>query len=480
MITHTILLFVNIVICYTSDTIISVMIDDFRPVGSQNKNTTANQNQPGSLNPDSIAGVSVPDEHHEAAAEARTAVATTSVPARAFLPTDAPADDELDELKDHEGFKGKRGFHIPWPHSRKQWLLFAGVVTLLLPTAGGTAYVMTHRSVKPQANHLVVVAKPKPKAPTTVASTLSGLQVDPSVNQRPVTGVMIENSLDARPQSGLDQASVVFEAVAEGGVTRFFALFQDTQPDYIGPVRSARPYYVQWCLSFDCSYAHVGGSPDGLADIRAWGVKDLDQFYNSGAYHRISSRYAPHNVYTSIASLNQVEASKGYGASTYTGFARKAEQPYKAPVAGSTAKNQDARTPVTSIDFALSGAYYNPHFDYDAASNSYKRSEAGQPHMEVHSDGGQVQITPKVVIGMIVPMSQGELDSSGAYYSNYQAVGSGQALIFQDGTVTTVNWSKPDTKSALSFTDNDGKPVKLNAGQTWVTAITDASKATYK
>lgn len=460
------------------------MIDDFRPVGSQKLNTDVHQNQPKPLDPSSLAGVApTEDEQQDAAtAEAHIPVATTAVPARAFAPTDIAGEDsdELAELADHEGFKAKRKIHIPWPHSKKQWLLFAALILVLLIAAGGAVYAMTHRSVKPQANHLVVVAKPKPKAPTTVPSTLSGLPVDPSVNQRPVTGVMIENSLDARPQSALDQASVVFEAVAEGGVTRFMALFQDTQPDYIGPVRSARPYYIQWCLSFDCSYAHVGGSPDGLADIKAWGVKDLDQFANSGGYHRISTRYAPHNVYTSIDALNQLEASKGYGASTYTGFSRKAEQPYKAPVAGSTAKNQDTRAAAISIDFSLSGAYYNPHFDYDAASNSYKRAEAGQPHMAQHSDGSQVQISPKVVIGMVVPMGRGALDSSGAYYSDYQAVGTGQALVFQDGTVTSVTWSKPDTKSALSFTDAAGKPVKLDAGQTWITAITDAGKATYK
>src|SRR5581483_6348891 len=115
--------------------------------------------------------------------------------------------------------------------------------------------------------------------PTTVASTLTGLPVDPSVNKRQVTAVMIENSLDARPQSGLDQAGIVFEALAEGGVTRFMALFQDTQPDYIGPVRSARPYYIQWLLGYDAAYAHVGGSPDALNDITAWHVKDLNQFY---------------------------------------------------------------------------------------------------------------------------------------------------------------------------------------------------------
>ncbi|HSX36956.1 MAG TPA: DUF3048 domain-containing protein, partial [Patescibacteria group bacterium] len=299
--------------------------------------------------------------------------------------------------------------------------------------------------------------------PTTVPSTLTGLPVDPSVNQRPVTGVMIENSIDARPQSGLGQAGVVFEAVAEGGVTRFLALFQDTQPDNIGPIRSARPYYIQWALGFDAGYAHVGGSPDGLQDIRDWGVRDLDQFFNSGSYHRTSDREAPHNVYTSIAALHQLEASKGYNSSNFTGFVRKTETKPKQPT-------------VTSIDFAISGPTYNPHYDYDATTNNYLRSEAGSPHIDANSNA---QIASKVVIALIVPKSQGALDASGAYYSEYAAVGSGAAYIFQDGGVTTATWQKAGNTSQITFTDASGKTVGLDPGQTWLTALGDSSEATY-
>jgi hypothetical protein len=422
------------------------------------------------------------DAEYNAAAETTDSTDVTATSEVTTSTADQSGDDELKELA-AGGDEPKGRFHISWPPSKQEWLII-GAVVLVLGAGGAAIWSMTHRDVKPVANHIVKKAAVKVKAPTTVPSKLSGLPVDPSVNQRPVTGVMIENSLDARPQSGLDQASIVFEAIAEGGVTRFFAVFQDTQPDYIGPVRSARPYYVQWCLSFDCSYAHVGGSPDGLADIKSWGVKDLDQFANGGAYQRISARYAPHNVYTSIGDLNNLETSKGYTTSNYTGFSRKTDKAYKAPVAAVAGKpapkDQEARTTASSIDFKLSGYYYDPHFDYDAASNSYKRSEAGQPHMEQHKDSSQAQITPKVVIGMVVPLTQGALDSSGAYYSNYQAVGSGDAFIFQDGTVVKAHWSKPDVKSPLSFTDDAGKPFALNAGQTWITAITDPSKASYK
>lgn len=350
--------------------------------------------------------------------------------------------------------------------SHKRVLLLCGIGLIVVGIAGVSSYLYLQH-YKPTMVTIIPFKKPPPPKPTTVASTLTGLQVDPSVNDRPVTAVMIENSLDARPQSGLDQAGVVFEALAEGGVTRFMALYQDTQPDYIGPVRSARPYYIQWLLGFDASYAHVGGSPDALQDISSWNVKDLNQFYNPAAYERISSRYAPHNVYTSIAQLNQVEASKGYTKSNYTGFVRKQEAPSKAPTA-------------TSIDLTFSGYYYNAHFDYDAATNTYKRSESGQPHMELHKDGTQVQIAPKVVVAMIVPEQNGVLDSTGAYYANYASIGSGQIVVFQDGTVEPGTWSKAANTAPLIFTDTQGKPLALDVGQTWISAVTTAGSVSYK
>ncbi|MCA9326943.1 DUF3048 domain-containing protein, partial [Candidatus Saccharibacteria bacterium] len=271
------------------------------------------------------------------------------------------------------------------------------------------------------------------------------------------------NSTDARPQSGLNQAGIVFEAIAEGGITRFLALFQDTAPDYIGPVRSARPYYVQWCMGFDCAYAHVGGSPEALADIKAWGTKDLDQFYNAGAYHRISSRYAPHNMYTSMDKLNALESSKGFGKAEYTGFKRKKDSPSQTPNA-------------SSISLAISGGAYNAAFAYDAASNSYLRSEGGAPHMTVDSAGNQSQINPKVVVAMVMNYGLAADD----HHSRYDVIGSGQALIFQDGTVTAATWSKADTKEPLKLVDTEGKDIALNAGRTWLTALSSASLATYQ
>ncbi|MEK7059731.1 MAG: DUF3048 domain-containing protein [Patescibacteria group bacterium] len=355
--------------------------------------------------------------------------------------------------KSSGGWRQKLAQH--WPPTRRQWFIIGGLVILLI--AAGCAFVLSHRPAKPVVTSQVKRIA-KPVAPKTVASNLSGLQVDPSINQRPVTGVMIENSLDSRPQSGLIQASVIFEAIAEGGITRFLALFQDNAPDDIGPIRSARPYYVQWAMGFDAGYAHVGGSPEALANIKTWGAKDLDQFANGGSYHRISSRPAPHNVYTSLAALNQLQAAKGYTTSNYTGFPRKKVTPSKQPNA-------------TKIDLALSGRLYNVHYDYAAGTNSYNRSEGGAAHTDISG----VPISPTVVIALVVPYG---IHSDG-HHSEYATIGSGSAYIFQDGTAVIGQWTKTSEKSQITFTDAAGKPLLLNPGQAWLTAVGGTNNISY-
>lgn len=343
--------------------------------------------------------------------------------------------------------------------SKKQWAIIGAVALMVI--GGGTAAALTLTGDKePVKKQTITKEAPVAQEPqsTTVPSTLTGLQVDPSVNERQVTAVMIENSMDARPQSGLNKAGVVFEAIAEGGITRFLTLFQDEAPDYVGPARSVRPYYVQWLMGFDAAVAHVGGSGDALALIRSAGAKDLDQFFNPAPYWRVSNRYAPHNMYTSIPKLNELEAKKGFTKSTYTGFARKdKETPSSTPNA-------------QKIDFNISGAIYNAHYDYDATTNSYKRSEGGKPHTDERS--GE-QLAPKVVVGLVMPQGRNGI------YTTYQTIGSGQAYVFQDGTVTIGSWQKDSNTSNFVFKDQSGTPLKLNPGQTWLTAVGGSDRITY-
>jgi hypothetical protein len=304
----------------------------------------------------------------------------------------------------------------------------------------------------------------KPKAPITVASPLSGVQIDPVLASRPVTGIMIENSVFARPQSGLQDAGVVYEAVAEGGITRFLALFQDSSPQYIGPVRSLRPYYIDLAQPFQASIVHVGGSPEALSRVRSGGYRDLDQFFNGGSFWRSSSRAAPHNVYTSFAKLDALNQAKGYTSSHFSIWPRKAEKKLAVP----TAK---------TIDISISSPDFYSHYDYDAASNSYLRSEGGAPHMELVSADDQtgVRIHPKVIIALVMAYS---IEADGQH-SVYADTGSGTAYVFQDGGVAQGTWSKADAASQIEFKDSAGVPLPLDAGQTWLTLVADPGKVKY-
>jgi hypothetical protein len=346
--------------------------------------------------------------------------------------------------------------------TKKQWIIVGVISVLLLGGIGAVAYKLTHQK-KPAPAPIVKATPtppPEPPKPTTVPSPLTGVPVAPELAKLTVTGVMIENSPDARPQSGLRDAGIVYEAIAEGGITRFMALFQETQPDYVGPVRSARPYYLDWLQGYDAAIAHVGGSPEALALIKSAGIKDLDQFYNSGVYQRVKTRYAPHNVYTGLPQLKALEKTKGFAASTFTGFSRKAETPMAAPTA-------------RSIDLTMSGYLYNVHYDYDAATNSYKRSEGGKPHMDERS---KAQLNPKVVVAIVVRYG---IKSDGLH-SDYATTGNGKAYVFQDGGAAEVTWEKKSAKDPLQLKAADGTAVALNPGQTWVTAIKTANQAAYK
>lgn len=374
-------------------------------------------------------------------------------PEHFFLP---PLSD-LPEIPAHVS-KPKRRF---WPPRRpdltkKQWIIVGAV--LILVVGAGTGFALTRSKPEPVAVKKTPVKVVPPPPP--ILSPLTGLVVTKEQQARPVTGVMIENSTNARPQSGMDQAGVIFEAIAEYGITRFLCLYQDNNPANVGPVRSARPYYLDFAMTFDAGYAHVGGSPDALQRIKEIGVRDLDQFFNSAAYRRDSKRFAPHNVYSSLDQLLGLSASKGWTSSTFTPLARKAkEEPSAAP----TAK---------TIDLAISSGPYNVRYDYDPAKNAYMRSMGGAIHTDNETGA---QLSPKVVVALAMPYS---LMADG-YHSQYQTTGTGNMIVFQDGVAIPGTWNKADLKSQFVFKDAAGTEVKLNPGQTWFTLLGDISKATF-
>jgi len=296
-----------------------------------------------------------------------------------------------------------------------------------------------------------VIKKPEPVV-VKYYSSLTGIQVaDTSISSQAVTGMMIENSPNARPQSGLKNSGIVFEAIAEGGITRFLVLYQQEKPQLIGPVRSVRLYDLDWLAAFNSSIGHVGGSAAALTEVRNGSYRDIDQFLNGNSYWRSTDRYAPHNVYTSFAKIDALNAAKGYTSSTFTGFTRIDGKPSDIPTA-------------SNVNIVISSALYNSTYTYDKTTNTYARSQAGAPHLD-REDG---QITPSVVVAMRV--NETTIFEDG-YRESIATIGTGSAVIFQNGVATNAIWHKASKTDQVKFTDAAGVDIPLIRGQTWIAAV---------
>lgn len=343
---------------------------------------------------------------------------------------------------------------------------FALAALGIIAASGLVVAALTYTRPQPEPTPPLTVATPTPSPtakPTVYYSPLSGEKVpDQPTTQLAVTGVMIENSVNARPQSGLKDAGVVFEAIAEGGITRFLALYQQQKPQLVGPVRSLRLYDVDWFAPFQASIAHVGGSMAALQEVRNGTYRDLDQFFNSGYYWRAADRPAPHNVYTSFQKLDALNLRKGYSTSTFTAWPRQDGVPAKTPTA-------------TSIDVTISSQTYNSHYTYDPATNTYVRYQAGTPHLD--REGGNIK--PSVVI--VIEVFESTVLEDGNR-EQITTTGSGRAHIFQNGVEIEATWTKNDRGSQMKFNDATGHEITFTRGQTWITAVpaNRGGKATWR
>jgi hypothetical protein len=289
--------------------------------------------------------------------------------------------------------------------------------------------------------------------------------------QRRPLGVMVENHTDARPQSGISSADIIYEAVAEGGITRFLAIFYCNDAIYVGPVRSARIYFVKLLQGYGDYplYAHVGGAnTDGPADALGeiddigWGLyNDLNQFAVPFPnfwrdYERLPNRVTEHTVYTNTAKLWDFAKTKR----NLTNVDKKGvawNQQFKQWTFKDDAKQAD-RGSANKISFGFwdqFGADYGVTWNYDKVTNSYKRVNGGQPHLDKNTGK---QIEAKNVIVIFTNESPANDGYPGGHIL-YKLTGSGEGIIFQNGKATKVTWNKKNEESNLTFFDQNGKGI---------------------
>lgn len=336
-------------------------------------------------------------------------------------------------------------------------------------------------------------AKIDPNAPKTEPCPLNGKKYSRAEREiwekrRPLT-VMVENHEESRPQSGLSSADVVYEAVAEGGITRFLAVFYcgaSAEEVTIGPVRSARTYYVDWASEYGDKplYTHVGGAnrpgpADALGQIAKYGWlsdgNDLNQFAIGFPtfwrdYERIGHPVATeHTMYSTtdrlweVASERKLEAKDENGEKWDNSFTA-----WKFKEAGSAGQ-------VTSISFPFwsNQGGYIVRWIFDSQAGVWKRENGGKAHTDL--DNGKQLEAANVVIQFVSERSLGDLEK----HILYGTTGKGEAIIFTNGNIIRGAWKKSDRTSRTQFLDSAGSEISFVPGPIWLEALPQGTKVEY-
>lgn len=313
---------------------------------------------------------------------------------------------------------------------------------------------------------------PTPTSPPTEPTLLNGRLVYPEefaeIQGRLPLAIMFDNFTNARPQIGLQKADIVFEAVAEAGITRFLGVFWTQEPGQIEAVRSARAYYLDWAAGMDAIYVHWGRAEssnpaaDVSSSIARLGIRHFDGFVTGPPYFaRDPNRVSPHNGIANTDALWEFAVANGWnGPPAIEPWQFKDDEP-------SRANSEDALA-APAIDLGFGGPYspdYSVRWQYDKETNGYRREMAGQPH-EDGASGEQIQARNIAV----VVTSKGSAND-GTDHIVYQTTGSGDAVVFQDGVAIPGTWSKPDAHSRIRFFDAAGNEIPFNRGHTWIEVL---------
>lgn len=370
----------------------------------------------------------------------------------------------------------------------------------VLPSGG----ILTNTSGSNNQAHFII----DPSVPRTEVCPLNGIMYTKQEKavwdtRRPIAA-MIENHVEARPQSGLSLADIVYESVVEGGITRFEGIFFcgiSSRNLTLAPVRSARTFYLPWVLEYDALYNHVGGAgvcsdvtvderAKALCQIDQYKIKDMDQFGlplkttdKSGKKIYVCSRN-PDRLGREVATEHTMtcttdglyafaESNRGWTNVDEKGVSwDKNFVPWKFKDEAKT----EERGSATSITFSAWKGYekdYGVRWDYDKATNVYKRFNGGAPHTDLET---KQQISAKSIV-ILYAKETGPVDDHG--HLLYNNIGNGDGIFFQDGKSEKITWTKATRNARTKFIDAKGKEVIFSRGQIWIEQLPIGTSVVY-
>lgn len=271
--------------------------------------------------------------------------------------------------------------------------------------------------------------------------------------------VMVENHTDARPQSSISKARIVYEAPVEANYTRFMLVyFKEDNIEKVGPVRSARPYYLDWLSEYgNPLYIHVGGSPAALEKIAKENVFDMNEFYRGLYFWRSSDRYAPHNAYTS-SDLWQKNWEKYHN------------EIYKISSSIWSFDNIDSclENCVENIYIAFLKPNFVVEWKYNSSTEKYLRYQVAKKHLD--QDGSEI-LADTIIIQYVKTKV---LDAVGRLAM--ETLSTGDVEIFQKGNKISGIWKKESLEEKTRFYDESGEEIELNSGQIWIEIVNQNSE----
>lgn len=310
-----------------------------------------------------------------------------------------------------------------------------------------------------------------PPEPEGEPSPLSGLRFPAERLQRRPVMVVFDNHPNARPQTGLAEAEIVYEILVEGGITRMLALYLGPEVPVLGPVRSIRHYFLDLALGYDAILVYVGQSPRAGQEIQGLQVPGLNDFTHGAAFWRSTARPRPHNLYTSTELIRTVAGQVGIDSAT-----GPTEGPFRFRAAAEPDGTGEtpAGAPAGRVTVAYPGFLgYQVTWSYDPERGAYTRTIGDATHV----DGATQQpLAFKALILQELRATPIPGDEAGRLDMNW--VGSGSLRILENGTVREGRWEKTTRRAMPRYLEADGMPVTLDPGRIWIMVVPPEAKVT--
>lgn len=331
---------------------------------------------------------------------------------------------------------------------------------LAAPSPAPTTPANTTTTLAPTTTSTSTTTTTMPPGPV---SPLNGLPIeDPSLVDRRVLAVKIDNHWNARPQSGIQDADAVYELLVEAGLTRFIALFHQSDSDYLGPMRSGRPTDPTLLKPLGATFT-ISGAQDWVVNrIVSAGVSLIGEV--RPATYRISSRFAPHNLYVDTTALREYANERGYP-----------DDPPPDLFAWES-WSDDLRARATSISFDWSPGL---QVRWDWTGEQYVRYTGGDLHQWIPRKGDPEQLSTDTLVVLFARRYTASPSGAGSSVPAMDTVGTGRALVFSGGEVREGTWSRDAIEEPFALQDGDGATLTVPPGRPWVSVFPDSRSITW-